>query len=93
MPNPFFTMLSSIDFRPIGVAVLGGFAAMATVGVLIKGGTVILRKLGIGYFLEPEPDESLNWDDDVYRAAMQDLYDQKRSGVLLDRESAEALRD
>lgn len=45
-----YTALSSaVDFTSAGTAVIAGMAAMATIGVLIKGGSAILRKLGIRF--------------------------------------------
>jgi len=47
--TPYDTHTAAVDFTAAGTAVMAGLVAMATVGVLIKGGVVILRKLGIKF--------------------------------------------
>ena len=43
------SITAAVDFTAVGTAVIAGFASMATVGVLIKGGATVLRKLGIKF--------------------------------------------
>jgi len=45
----YSALSAAVDFTGAGTAVIAGMAAMATVGVLIKGGSAILRKLGIKF--------------------------------------------
>ncbi len=40
------TLVSTISFADLTAAMVALFGAMATVGILLKGGNVVLRKLG-----------------------------------------------
>jgi hypothetical protein len=47
-PGPDFTTLTSgIDFSTAAAAVLAGYLLLANFGVVIKGGRVVLKALGI----------------------------------------------
>jgi len=45
----YTALITAVDFTAAGTAVMTGMAAMATVGVLIKGGSMVLRKLGLKF--------------------------------------------
>ena len=50
-------LFAALSFAAIGSAVIGGLAAMASAGVLMKSGEVVLKKLGIWF-----GDTHLDWD-------------------------------
>lgn len=43
------SLTSAVDFTEVGTAVIGGMAAMAAVGVTLKGGKAVLKKLGLWF--------------------------------------------
>jgi hypothetical protein len=87
----FAPLLSAINFSSAGVAVLAGFVLLIGFMIVVKGGKIILKELGI--------DGSGKWyqgrhyDDDVYDSAMGNLEEFKSRGGKLDRESASALKE
>lgn len=73
---------------PIVLAVLCVFAGLMVVVVAVSAAYMVLGAVQGKRMIGGKM-----WDKDVYEAALQDIYSQKRGGKLLDAASNEALRD
>jgi len=88
---PSFTgMMGPISFGTIITALLYIMGGLAGVFVVSLGGHLILEKLTPAKDTRIEY-EGQKWDADVFYAAMKDIEAQRKSGVLLDRDSYRAL--
>ena len=88
----FSGLTGQVSWSRVIAAVMMVMGGLAGVLLCMFGGELILEKLK-GGGVEQVHSEGRDWDKDVYYEAMKDLHAQQRSGVLLDQESARALRE
>ena len=85
--TPLVTLI--IDrIPPVSFVLLSVFSAILSVLVISFACSQVFSAIRGKKFIAGK-----YWDYDVYESAMRDLYAQKRNGVLLDKESNDALKE